>query len=53
MQVGDRVLLKQEQKNKLPTTFEPAPVTEVQKQGSSVLVQKEDGAQYRRITTHI
>ena len=53
IQVGDRVLLKQEKKNKLSTTFEPVPVTVVQKQGSSVLVQKEDGAQYRRNTTHI
>lgn len=49
---GDRVLLKQEKSNKLTTPFKPAPLTVMQRNGNSVIIEG-DGVQYKRNITHV
>ena len=51
-QEGDKVLLRQEKESKLSTTYKQSPLTVVQKDGNSVLVEA-DGVQYRRNVTHV
>ena len=50
---GDRVLLKQEQTNKLTSTFRPAPFRVLEKTGNSVVVDSPVGVQYERNSTHV
>ena len=50
---GDRVLVKQEKKTKLSTPFNPNPYLVVSKDGNSLVVQSQDGAQYSRNTSHV
>ena len=49
IQAGDKVLMKQDKKNKLSTFFNPEPFRVLQKNGNSVLVEADTGVQYKRI----
>lgn len=51
--VGDFVLLKQKREDKFSTNFNPNPMQIVRKDGNSVLVESQEGAKYRRNTTHV
>ena len=51
--VGDRVLLKQNRENKLDTVFHPNPHIVREKKGNSVVVESNEGVQYRRNVTHV
>ena len=53
IQAGDKVLLRQEKKNKLSTPFNSEPFIVVQKNGNSVLIQADGGVQYKRNITHV
>ena len=50
---GDRVLLKQENKNKVSTNFEPEPYAVTGREGDSVVIQSPVGIRYKRKTTHV
>ena len=50
---GDKLLVKQERKNKLSTPFAPEPYDVVTKTGNSVVVESPEGAQLIRNTTHV
>ena len=50
---GNRVLLKQEQTNKLTPTFRPEPFRVLKKTGNSVVVESPEGVQYKRNSTHV
>ena len=50
---GDRVLLKQEQTNKLTPTFRPTPFRVLEKTGNSVVFDSTEGVQYKRNSTHV
>ena len=50
---GNRVLLKQEQTNKLAPTFRPAPFRVLEKTENSVVVDSPEGVQYKRNSTHV
>jgi len=50
---GDKVLVKQERKNKLSTSFAPEPYDVVTKTGNSVVVESPEGVQLMRNTTHV
>ena len=50
---GDKVLVKQERKNKLSTPFAPGPCDVVTKTGNSVVVESSEGVQRMRNTTHV
>ena len=52
IQEGDKVLLRQEKENKLSTPYKQSPLTVVQKNGNSVLVEA-DAVQYPRNLTHV
>ncbi|KAK3716284.1 hypothetical protein QZH41_004075 [Actinostola sp. cb2023] len=51
--IGDRVLVKQEKENKLTTTLNPEPYRVISKTGNSMLVESPDGAQYSRNSSHV
>ena len=50
---GDQVLLRQNRKNKLDTSFEQEPYEVIGKQGSEITIQSPSGTQYRRNVTHV
>ena len=50
---GDKVLLKQEKKDKLTPTFRPEPFHVLEKAGNSVVVESPEGVQYKRNSTHV
>ena len=50
---GDRVLLKQENQNKLSTSFAPEPYDVVSRNGSSILIKSPEGVQLKRNTAHL
>ena len=50
---GDKVLLRQDRKNKLTPTFRPEPYHVLDKTGNSVVVESPDGVQYKRNSTHV
>lgn len=50
---GDQVLVKQERKNKLSTSFAPEPYDVITKTGNSVVIESPDGIQLMRNTTHV
>ena len=50
---GDRILLKQEQTNKLTPTLRPAPFRVLEKTGNSVVADSPEGVQYKRNSTHV
>jgi len=50
---GDKVLLKQQQNNKLSLPFSPALYTVVNKHGQEITVKSEDGVTYRRNVAHL
>ena len=50
---GDPVLLRQNRKNKLDTSFEQEPYEVIGKQGSEITIQSPTGTQYRRNVTHV
>ena len=50
---GDKVLVKQERKNKLSTPFAPEPFDVVTKTGNSVVMESPEGVQLMRNTTHV
>lgn len=51
--IGDEVLVRQEKRNKLTTTFSPVPYKVVDKQGNSLLVESPEGVQYSRNSSHV
>ena len=51
--IGDKVLVKQDRSNKLDTPFSPVPLTVVDKTGSMVIVQNQEGVKYSRNTAHV
>lgn len=53
IQVGDRVLVRQEKKDKFSTPFNPTPFQVVSKTGNSVVVETPSGTQYSRNTFHV
>ncbi|CAB3979399.1 Transposon Tf2-9 poly [Paramuricea clavata] len=53
IQAGDKVLVKQDKKNKLSTFFNPEPFRVLQKNGNSILVEADTGVQYKRNITHL
>ena len=53
IEAGDKVLMKQDKKNKLSTFFNPEPFRVLQKNGNSVLVEADTGVQYKRNITHL
>ncbi len=48
IQTGDKVLLRQERKDKLSTNFKSEPFTVVDRNGNCVSVQSDSGVQYKR-----
>jgi ribosomal protein L21E len=50
---GDKVLVKQEKKNKLSSFFNSEQFRVLQKNGNSVLVEADTGVQYKRTITHV
>ena len=53
IEVGDKVLLKQEKSDKFSTTFERDPYTVVSKNGSNVVLQSSSGAVCSRNSSHV
>jgi hypothetical protein len=53
IQAGDKVLMKQDKKNKLSTFFNPEPFRVLQKNGNSILVEADTVVQYKRNMTHL
>lgn len=51
--VGDKVLVKQQKKNKLSTPFKAKPAVVVNKNGSSVEIEDSDGVKYKRNVSHV
>jgi hypothetical protein len=45
--------MKQERENKLSTTFNPKPLTVLDKQGNSLLLESDEGVTYKRHITHV
>lgn len=52
IELGDKVLLRQERENKLTTPFNPTPHTVIQKTGNSLIVESPEGVQYSRNSSH-
>lgn len=52
IKVGDKVLIKQQRKNKLSTPFDPEPVTVVGRKGSMLILRKHDGTELARNVSH-
>jgi hypothetical protein len=53
IEIGDKVLVRTEKKDKLTPNFEKEPYTVLEKNGSEVLIQNENGHQYRRNTSFV
>ncbi|CAG2207858.1 unnamed protein product [Mytilus edulis] len=53
IRVDDQVLVRQDRGNKMSTPFVPSPFKVVEKIGNSVLVESDQGVQYRRNVTHL
>ena len=53
IQTGDKVLMRQEKKNKLSTTFKSEPFTVIQKNGNQIVIRADSGVQYKRNVTHV
>lgn len=53
IEIGDRVLIRQDKANKLSTPFNPNPHIVVDKNGSSTVVESPQGVQYKRNTSHL
>ena len=53
VEVGDKVLIRQDKRDKLTTTFGESPHTVVSRAGNSLVVQSDSGAEYSRNTTHV
>ncbi|CAC5383109.1 unnamed protein product [Mytilus coruscus] len=53
IRVDDQVLVRQDRENKMSTPFVPSPFKVVEKIGNSVLVESDQGVQYRRNVTHL
>ena len=51
--VGDKVLLKQDKRNKLTPAFESDPYRVIEKHGNSVTIQSTEGVQYQRNSSHL
>ena len=47
LKTGDQVSMKQERENKLSTTFNPKPLTVLDKQGNSLLLESDEGVTYK------
>jgi hypothetical protein len=45
--------MKQERENKLSTAFHPKPLTVLDKQGNSLLLESDQGVTYKRNITHV
>ena len=50
---GDKVLVRQERRNKLSTPFAPEPYDVISKNGNSVVIESPEGVQSMRNTTHV
>ena len=50
---GDKVLARQEQRNKLSTLFAPEPYDVITKNGNSVVIESSEGVQSMQNTTHV
>ena len=53
IRIGDTVLLKAEESNRLSTNFRPSPFKVVQKTGTEVTVRNEVGEEFRRNSASI
>ena len=53
IEVGDKVLVKQDRENKFSTPFNPKPYTVVDKAGNSIGIEYLAGSQYKRNVTHV
>ena len=53
LSVGDNVLVKQSQQNKMCTPFCTTPYKLIQKSGNQCVVQSPEGVQYKRNSTHV
>ncbi len=53
IEVGDRVLVRQDKTDKITTTFHSTPHKVIHREGNSVIVQSPTGAIYTRNTTFI
>jgi hypothetical protein len=53
LKTGNQVFMKQERENKLSTTFNPKPLTVLDKQGNSLLLESDEGVTYKRNITHV
>ena len=53
LKTGDQVFRKQERENKLSTTFNPKPLTVLDTQGHSLLLESDQGVTYKRNITHV
>jgi hypothetical protein len=51
--VGDQVLVRQPKENKFSTNYKPEPLNVIQKSGSQVILQSQDGIQSKRNTSHV
>ena len=50
---GDKVLVRQERRNKLSTPFAPEPYDVITKNGKSVVIESSEGVQSMRNATHV
>ena len=50
---GDKVLLQQQQSNKLPLPYNPGLFTVADRHGPEVIVKSQDGTTYRRNVAHV
>ena len=50
---SDKVLVRQERRNKLSTPFAPEPYDVITKNGNSVVIESSEGVQSMRNTTHV
>ena len=53
IQKGDLVLVKQKKSDKLSTVFNPNPMSVVNRQGNSVVVESKEGVRYSRNVAHV
>ena len=53
VEVGDKVLVKQSQRDKTSTPFSPTPFKLVDKVGNSCIVESQEGVKYQRNSTHM
>ena len=53
IEVGDKILVKQDRENKFSTKFNPNPYTVVEKLGNTVGIKSQTGSRYRRNVTSV